>query len=408
MVARGSKGSTTLAIKNPVPISILFINPLPSSMGGIDAILPELIHGLDKKRYQVIVALPKQGDYVDRYRDAGAKVVFVEFNTIQRKRKLIATLYSLARLGPSVFRLYEIIRNHNVKIVHTQKINTLDGDIAARLAGVKAVHSIHEQPATPMFVWKLMAKLVYLIADRIIVTCDETFRKIPELSARRPKVNKVYNGITIPPLISLNDAARRDVLGNSIVGEAQIVGMVARLAPNKGQTTFLHAAPKVLAKFPDTQFVVVGDITSETSWEIEYREYLHRLAEHSGANGAIHFLGKRLDIYPILQALDIFVHPATSDILPTVVIQAMAVGKPIVVTSVGGLPELINHDFTGIVVPPVKPVALAEAIMWILKNPKKSREMGVSAQKIAYSKFSRETYVENTERIYRELIDSST
>ena len=375
-------------------------------MGGIDTILPELIRGLDKDHYRAIVALPKQGDYVPRYRDAGAKVVFVEFSTIQRKRNLIDTLNSLARLVPSVFKLRKIIRDNNIKVVHTQKFNTLDGDIAARIAGVKAVHSIHEHPAPPMLVWRLLAKLVYLVADRIIVTCDASFTELPDLSVSRPKIRKVYNGIAIPLLTAEHDTVRRDILGKRVGGEPYIVGMVARLAPNKGQVTFLRAAPKVLAEFPDTQFVVVGDVTSETSWEKEYRESLHKLSEQLGVKRAIHFLGKRLDLYPILNALDIFVHPASSDILPTVVFQAMAAGKSVVVTSVGGLPEIVNHNVTGIIIPPEKPEALADAILRFLKNPKESREMGIAAQREANSKFSRKTYVENTERIYRELVES--
>jgi glycosyltransferase involved in cell wall biosynthesis len=256
-----------------------------------------------------------------------------------------------------------------------------------------------------MFAWKLLAKLVYLIANRIIVTCDASYSELPELSVTRPKVRKVYNGITIPPLNAMDAVARRNVLGNNITGERQIVGMVARLAPNKGQTNFLHAVPKVLAELPNTQFVIVGDVTSETSWEIEYRESLHRLAEQLGLKDIVHFLGKRLDIYPVLQAFDIFVHPASSDILPTVVFQAMAVGKPVVATSVGGLPEIVGHNVTGIIVPPERPKLLAEAIIRLLRNRDESHKMGVAARTFACSKFSCEKYVENTERIYRELLD---
>jgi len=386
-------------------INILFINPLPSSMGGIDAILPDLICGLDKGRYRAIVALPEQGDYVARYTEVGAKVIFVKFSTIQRKRGLVATLRSLARLVPSSYKLYRIIRDHKVKIVHTEKFNTLDGDIAARFARVKSVHSIHEQPAPPMFVWRLLAKLIYLIADRIIVTCDASFRELPELSVARPKVRKVYNGIRIPTLSPLDVSARRDILGNNIGSERQVVGMVARLAPNKGQINFLRAVPNVLAELPNTQFAIVGEVTSDTHWEGEYRESLHKLAESLGIKGAIHFLGKRLDIYSIIRAFDIFVHPASSDILPTVVIQAMAVGKPVVASAVGGLPEMVNHNITGILVPPEMPETLAKAILRLLKDPDESNRMGLAARKVACSKFSREKYVENTERIYRELID---
>jgi glycosyltransferase involved in cell wall biosynthesis len=130
------------------------------------------------------------------------------------------------------------------------------------------------------------------------------------------------------------------------------------------------------------------------------------MAESLGIKGAIHFLGKRLDIYSIIRAFDIFVHPASSDILPTVVIQAMAVGKPVVASAVGGLPEMVCHNITGILVPPEMPQALAEAILRLLKDPDESKKMGLAARKLACSKFGHEKYVENTERIYRELVDS--
>ena len=375
-------------------------------MGGIDTILPELIKGLDRDKYRSIVALPQDGDYVARYLESGAAVVFIEFSTIQRNRSLISSLCSFARIFQSVLKLYRLIKVNRIAIVHTQKFNTLDGDIAARFAGVKSVHSIHEHPAPPIVVWRLLSRLIYLLVDRIIVTCDASFREVPELSVRRKKVRKVYNGVAIPLLGNGVGVNRSDILRCSICQNTKVIGMVARLAPNKGQMTLLRAVPLVLAEFPDTQFAIVGDITSKTSWETEYRESLFKFAKEIGAENAIHFLGKRVDLYPILQALDIFVHPASSDILPTVVFQAMAIGKPVVVTSVGGLPEIVSHNVTGKIIPPDMPEALADTILWMLKNPEESRQMGIAAQKEASTKFSREAYVENTELIYRELVNS--
>jgi len=139
-----------------------------------------------------------------------------------------------------------------------------------------------------------------------------------------------------------------------------IVGSVGRLQPVKGHHDFISAIPAVLRKCPDTYFIIVGE---------DHRGgELQRLAKNLGVEQSICFAGYRKDVAAWLNRFDIFVLPSLSEGMPVSVLEAMFMKKPVIATSVGGVPEVIENGEDGLLVPPKNPEELADAIVHMITD----------------------------------------
>jgi D-inositol-3-phosphate glycosyltransferase len=144
-----------------------------------------------------------------------------------------------------------------------------------------------------------------------------------------------------------------------------LVGVLGRLDPQKGQDEFLRSLPSVLERRPDVCYVIAGD---ETQGEDGYRAHLVDLARELGVAEHVRFLPFTENVAEFLAAIDVFVLPSYSETFGLVLIEAMAMQKPVVATSAGGVPEIVENGWDGILVPPRDEKALATAITLLLKN----------------------------------------
>ena len=171
-----------------------------------------------------------------------------------------------------------------------------------------------------------------------------------------------------------------------------LVGVVARLQPEKGLTVFLEAASRVASAVPDVEFLVVGDGP--------LRGALPALADSLGLNGRVHFLGARADADALIERLDVLVVPSLSEGSPLVVLEAMHAGVPVVATAVGGIPEQIRNAREGLLVPPGDATALADAVRDLLREPERARALAAEARRRAAEAFAHERVVDEIERRY--------
>ncbi|MCX6145060.1 MAG: glycosyltransferase family 4 protein [Ignavibacteriales bacterium] len=177
-----------------------------------------------------------------------------------------------------------------------------------------------------------------------------------------------------PKLYSQRRARKRY---NLPVGQP-IVGVLGRLDPQKGQEEFLRSLPSVLERRSDVCYVIAGD---ETQGEEGYRDYLVDLTEKLGVAEHVRFLPFTENVAEFLAAIDVFVLPSYSETFGLLLIEAMAMQKPVVATSAGGVPEIVENGWDGILVPPRDERALATAIALLLKN---------SSLRISLSRHARE------------------
>ena len=176
---------------------------------------------------------------------------------------------------------------------------------------------------------------------------------------------------------------------------APIVGNVAALVPHKGQRHLIEAAAIVTKKVPDARFVIAGEGELRAVLERQIKD--HRLEKH------VFLAGFRPDILSVHKAFDIFVMSSVTEGLGTSLLDAMACGKPIVATRVGGMPEVVIDGLTGLLVAPRDHEAMADAIVTLLRDDALRTRMGAAGQVRVREKFSAERMVQDTLALYQRV-----
>ena len=174
-----------------------------------------------------------------------------------------------------------------------------------------------------------------------------------------------------------------------------VVGNIGALVPHKGQRHFIEAAALVVRRVPDARFVIAG--------EGELRESLEHQVRHLGLEKHVILTGFRPDVLSVLKAFDIFVMSSVTEGLGTSLLDAMACGKPIVATTAGGIPEVVEDGRTGILVPPRDHHAMAEAIVRLLQSEPLRRRMGDAGSSLVNARFSAERMVADTLQAYERV-----
>jgi glycosyltransferase involved in cell wall biosynthesis len=182
--------------------------------------------------------------------------------------------------------------------------------------------------------------------------------------------------------------------------DGPILICVASLTEEKGQAHLLEAMRKVHAEIPDACLLLVGRDRGRTD--------LRALADEKGLGEAVELLGIREDIPLLLAASDISVLPSLREGLPLSLLESAAAGLPIVATSVGGIPEIVEDGVGGILVAPQDPDALADALLALLRDPQRGREMGEAARRRVEREFAIDAVAEQIENLYLSLLAAAT
>jgi glycosyltransferase involved in cell wall biosynthesis len=170
------------------------------------------------------------------------------------------------------------------------------------------------------------------------------------------------------------------------------IGTVARLEPVKDHATLLQAMRVLVDKGADVQLEIIGDGSS--------RQSLEQLVKDLGLNDLVRFLGAQRDIPSLLAGIDIFALSSLSEGTSISILEAMAAGKPVVATAVGGNPALVHDDKNGLLVPPSDPEALAEALLWLIKDEELRLRIGKVNRNMAELKFGKSTMTRLYECLY--------
>jgi len=203
----------------------------------------------------------------------------------------------------------------------------------------------------------------------------------------------VYEGVPDRPPVP---GGREALAALGVPPGAPVVGNIAALVDHKDQATLLRAAARVLAQRPDVRFVIVG--------EGERREALLAQAAQAGIASAVVFTGFREDVDRLLPAFDVFCLSSHMEGLGTIVLDAMAFGRPVVATAAGGIPESVVDGVTGRIAPPRDDAALAAALLELIADPARARSLGEAGRRRFEERFSAERMVAETLAVYEELL----
>jgi glycosyltransferase involved in cell wall biosynthesis len=223
--------------------------------------------------------------------------------------------------------------------------------------------------------------------DAVVVVSDAVGRRLRS-STLPGKIVTIDNGIKCAAFGMCEERTPQSRRASGSI----VVGTVARLSREKGVRYLLDAAADVLAERPDTRFVIAGDGPD--------RGALLAQSERLGIDHRVSFLGAQSDMAHFYAGIDLFVLPSLTEGMPMALIEAMAAGKPVVATTVGSVPVIVEHLNDGVLVAPGDTAALAEALKLLLRRSDLRATMGRRAQATAEARFSAESMALQYRRLY--------
>jgi glycosyltransferase involved in cell wall biosynthesis len=283
-------------------------------------------------------------------------------------------------------------------LVHCADVTSaLQVVLAGRMAGIPVVsHVRNPYPRLP-----LRYRPVFRGISRFVFVSHHTRESF---AFRVPDARSVviYDGIDTAQHPHLD--ARAAVLGQlGLPPASRLVGMVARLAPQKDHETLLRAAGRFLHDCPTAHLLIIGE-HSESTTSRAIHDALRRLADEVGIGSRVTFTGFRRDIPHVLAALEVVVLATHFEGLPLVLLEAMAQARPIVATAVGGVPELIINDETGLLCRRRDPEQLAQAVLSVLTDEPRALRLAEGAQRLVKSRFTMERFSSAMAALYRDLL----
>jgi glycosyltransferase involved in cell wall biosynthesis len=284
---------------------------------------------------------------------------------------------------------------------HTSKAGLL-GRLAAKIARVPCiVHTPHGHVffghfgpvLSRIFLW--VERLFAPLTDRVIALTAGEIRDYTDFKVYpQEKLVTIHSGVDVEKFKQVPVGAVEKKRSLGLEQKGLVVGFIGWLLPIKGPMHLLKAMETVWRDHEDTALVFIG----KGDLDIDLRAE----ALKTSANGRVNFLGWRNDINEIMPIFDIFVLPSLNEGMGRVLVEAMAAGKPIVASNVGGIPDLVQHEHNGLLVPPGDEKALAASIKQLINDPEKVKLMGQRGRELCHQ-FSIEAMIEKIDALYMEL-----
>jgi glycosyltransferase involved in cell wall biosynthesis len=365
------------------PLRVLTLTDKLVGGGGAERLAAHIAVGLDRARFESHLCGTRRtvGPLVDDVKRSG-----VDYFDLDRTSRYQARAW---------WPLLVFLRRKRIDVLHAHKFTSnVWGTLFGRLTGVPVVIA-HEHT------WSYEGQRLRRLLDREVIgrgadafvaVSREDQRKMIEVEGVDPRVTRfVPNGI--PPLPAPEDRNIRAELG--IPPDAFLAGSVGVLRAQKAFDVLVDAAAIAAVDVPQLRVVVAG-----TGPE---RDALERRIEERGMRSVVRLLGHRRDVPTLLSAFDVAVLSSDFEGSPLAVMEYMAAGKPIVATSVGGVPDLITHGEHGLLVPKRDPKALAAAIVRLARSPDLRATLGAAARERQAREFDISVTVRAIEDLYEEL-----
>ena len=357
--------------------------------GGGERYVEMLLDRLDPTRFHPLLICPEPGPFVQHMAS-----------------KQIST--SMIHLSPlfnpvALFRLAYLLRRNNVTLLQTHGARSnVYGRLAAWLAEVPCIvgtvhNSIRDYEISPAkrFMYSTVLRILLPMMDRLICVSDAIKQDVvADCPGAANTTTTVRNGVDLTRFSGAGD--RRKIRREWCVGDGPALLTVARLTEQKGHRFLIEALPGLLTEWPSLTCLFVG--------EGECREPLRNLARERGVEHACRFAGARHNVTDWYAAADVVVLPSLSEGLPFVVLEAMAMSRPVVASMVNGVPEIIQNGRNGLLVPPRDTHALETAIRRLLHDPVLAARLGKAGQQDVALHFTVGKMIDDTVRVFEDAM----
>lgn len=344
-------------------------------------VLTEYLH----KRGHNILALCPPGEWLPpQLRDAGATVL---------ERNM-----SFTRMLKMANGIKQVMQEHQIDLIHSHLTRaTYFGCLMGQLTGKSVVSSVHVHSHDIVYRYILPQP-----KNHIITVSDWVRNGFINLGVPPKQVHTIYNGTefigAVPPPMTEEPLPIHAEF--SLPPDAELIGIFARVNEFKGQHLLVRALRRVICERPHAYLICVGPV------EPRMQKALWELAATMGVAERVRFTGTRNDVQRILGAMHIVALPSRYEACSMAILEAMAMGKPVIATRAGGNPELVLDNETGLLIER-NPDALADAILTILNDSDALSRMGSAARSLAESRFSARIMVDNIEALYRKIVQES-
>lgn len=360
-----------------------------SALGGAERHLLDLVQGLASSGVDIEVICPRPGPLTEQLAALGD----TPMQYIEMVRPWPHDEYVLDRRA--VEDLASLLRKKRPDVVHSHLYPAhLHASLAAQKVGIQSiVHTAHTIIVRPGDVL-----LSYVTAARTIAVSHAAARLLERAGVPTERIEVIYNGVG--PEHFENDLNALQHLHTTLnLGTGPIIGTVSRLSPEKGIDVLLRAVQHLVQIVSPLTVLITGDGPQAAE--------LHELAGELGLHETVRFLGARTDISVLNRLLDVFVLPSREEACPVALLEAMAAGRAVVATDVGGTPEVVTAPIDGWLVPSEDPMALAQSLLLLLENPTLRGDMGRSAQRKVALQFTLDHMVRETLSFYQRLLEDS-
>jgi glycosyltransferase involved in cell wall biosynthesis len=357
--------------------------------GGAECVLHALASRIDKNRFRSVALLPYKGWLSQRLEEEGVPVTVAKSNA----------WYDLNLLKGMI----RLVRREKVDLIHSHLPDqNFYSCLVGHMTATKTAVTYHGFPGTAEsggFKGAIKLSVVRHWADAVVVVSDYLKRSLEALKFPTDRITRIHNGVdldrfTVAPAGRLRAESKYQ---NGI----KLIGMVANLRESKGYEYFIQAARKVTDAMPQTRFVAVGEVDPVIG------KRMKDLVREMSLEDRFTFLGFREDVPDILRDLDVFVLSSVNEGFSLATVEAMAAGKPVIVTRCGGPQEIVVEGLTGFLVPPADPDTLARTLCDLLANPERAAKIGQTAKARIARTFGLNRMVDEYERLYSYHLEGS-
>jgi glycosyltransferase involved in cell wall biosynthesis len=342
--------------------------------GGTERQMTELISRLDQTRFEVHVAcLRREGRWLPKIEPAASSITHFPLTSFRS--------VSAAR---EIRRFARWCRGHRIAVLHAcdfySNIFALTGAALARVPvriGSRRDVLIPQRSRAQ----NRLQTLSYRFAQRVVANSRAAALQLVREGVDPMKISLIPNGIDLQRHVPAPPRTRRHVITT-----------VANLRAEKGHDVLVRAVSEIVREIPDLVVQLVGGGPM--------RDALRGQIEASGLTNVVRLLGDREDVPDLLRDTDLFVLPSRTEAFPNGVMEAMAMGLPVVASAVGGIPELIEHERNGVLVPPGDERALAAAVLSLFQDPTRADRLASSARTTIVSRYSFDRMVREFEALY--------
>lgn len=361
-----------------------------SGIGGVEIATLRMIDATKERFRHVAFCLPDAVVLRDSFNELGIEVI--TYTPPEPSLRHAVRFYKAALV------IARQIRQVKADIVHfADEKAAYHNSLAALLARSRIV--CHLRVSYPNL--SLRQRLCLLPVQNFIFVSKEAKQSFV-LSLPDDKARVIYDAVeTQDADMTESNAAIRRELG--VPDACTLVGMVARVSPQKDYSTLAYAAVDVLLKHPTVRFIVVGDNSLVDLNRQHYGAVVQKLTE-LGILDKFIFTGHRDDVPRLIAAMDICVLCTHREGFPLSILESMAMGKPVIATAVGGIPEIVNPGVTGYLHQHGNSDELADAIMHLIEDPKKANYIGLTACEHVRKNYSREKFADEISKVYSDVM----